>query len=561
MTPQDLIAAFDTLAEAPDGVTRLRELVLQLAVRGKLVPQDPDDQPASVQVAASLAEIKRAVRAKELPKSKRAHPIPPGNEPHQVPDTWCWAPLGDLVAVLDFKREPIKSADRDARTAGKALDQLYPYYGATQQAGWIDDYIFDEELVLLGEDGAPFFKAGKHVAYIVSGKFWVNNHAHALRGLGALNGYLCNVLNQTDYDGLVTGTTRLKLTQAKMVQIPIPVPPLAEQKRIVARVDELMSLLDRLEAARNAREATRAALRDAALAALRDADTPEEVEVAWGRVAEQMDDLFTDPADVDPLRQTVLQLAVRGRLVPQDPGDEPASVLLERIAAEKARLVKEKKIGRPKPLPPVSDDEVPFEVPEGWVWARTQDLVTVLDPNPSHRYPDYVPDGVPLLSTREFDGIEGWDKRTADKSVPESFWEFQRDLCDFAPTDIIFARKGRLGLARPAPRDGRFTFSHTVFVVKVHSDAVPRCLLWLLRPDSVVQWLLDEMNSNTGVPTLGKAVLERMPLPVPPPAEQKRIVTRVDELMGLLDRLEKHLADRTTAHDAFAAAAVHHLES
>ena len=118
-------------------------------------------------------------------------------------------------------------------------------------------------------------------------------------------------------------------------------PPLPEQHRIVAKVDALMALLDRLEAAKAERETTRAALRDSALAALRDAPDTEAVEAAWTRIAERMDDLFADPADVVPLRQTILQLAVRGKLVPQDPNDEPACILLERIAAEKARLVKE----------------------------------------------------------------------------------------------------------------------------------------------------------------------------------------------------------------------------
>ena len=131
-----------------------------------------------------------------------------------------------------------------------------------------------------------------------------------------------------------------------------------------------MGLLDRLEAARTARETTRTALRDAALAALRDADTPEEVEAAWARIAERMDDLFTDPADVDPLRQTVLQLAVRGRLVPQDPNDEPGAVRLDHVAEERALLVKEKKL-RSQKIAPIVEGELTYKVPSSWMWVRT----------------------------------------------------------------------------------------------------------------------------------------------------------------------------------------------
>ena len=131
--------------------------------------------------------------------------------------------------------------------------------------------------------------------------------------------------------------------------------PLPEQHRIVAKVDALMALLDRLEAARRERETARAALRDSALAALRDAPDAEAVEAAWTRIAERMDDLFTDPADVVPLRQTILQLAVRGKLVPQNPNDEPACVLLERIAAEKARLVQGGKDPKAEAAAPVGE--------------------------------------------------------------------------------------------------------------------------------------------------------------------------------------------------------------
>ena len=162
---------------------------------------------------------------------------------------------------------------------------------------------------------------------------------------------------------------RINLTHLKLA--PIPLPPLAEQHRIVARVDELMGLLDRLDVARKGRDATRDAARDSALAALRHADTPDEVEVAWNRIAERMHTLFTRPADLEPLRQAVLQLAVRGRLVRQDPKDEPASVLLERIAIEKARLIKDGKIRSRVP----ATSTAAISLPEGWQSVTLGDVL------------------------------------------------------------------------------------------------------------------------------------------------------------------------------------------
>ena len=156
---------------------------------------------------------------------------------------WNYAPLTAVADICDTMRKPINSKERAKRTAGKPQTELYPYYGATGQVGYIDDYITDGEFVLLGEDGAPFLDAFANKAYIISGKAWVNNHAHILKSKKS-NKFLCYYLNSFNYKGYVSGTTRLKLTQAEMKRIMVPNPPLAEQQRIVARIEELFSQLD-----------------------------------------------------------------------------------------------------------------------------------------------------------------------------------------------------------------------------------------------------------------------------------------------------------------------------
>ena len=156
---------------------------------------------------------------------------------------WKYVPLCDAVDICDNQRKPINSKERAKRIDGKTEEELYPYYGATGQVGYIDDYITDGEYVLLGEDGAPFLSTFAEKAYIISGKAWVNNHAHVLQSKGS-NKFLCYYLNHFNYKGYVSGTTRLKLTQAQMKTIPVPVPPHEEQERIVARIEELFSELD-----------------------------------------------------------------------------------------------------------------------------------------------------------------------------------------------------------------------------------------------------------------------------------------------------------------------------
>lgn len=158
-------------------------------------------------------------------------------------NNWNVVPFTEAVDICDTFRKPINSSERASRIKGKEQSELYPYYGATGQVGFIDDYITDGEYVLLGEDGAPFLDAFSNKAYLISGKTWVNNHAHVLRSK-TNNKFLCYYLNSFNYKGYVSGTTRLKLTQAEMKRIPVPVPPLSEQERIVSRIEELFSQLD-----------------------------------------------------------------------------------------------------------------------------------------------------------------------------------------------------------------------------------------------------------------------------------------------------------------------------
>lgn len=156
---------------------------------------------------------------------------------------WKYIPLCKGVEILDAIRKPINAKERNRRIEARKTLELFPYYGATGQVGMIDDFLIDGEYVLLGEDGAPFLNTVAAKAYLVTGKVWVNNHAHILSSKWN-NRFLMHYLNHFDYRGFVSGTTRLKLTQEQMKQIPIPVPPPPEQERIVARIEELFSQLD-----------------------------------------------------------------------------------------------------------------------------------------------------------------------------------------------------------------------------------------------------------------------------------------------------------------------------
>jgi type I restriction enzyme S subunit len=378
--------------------------------------------------------------------------------------------------------------------------------------------------------------------------------------------YLVHLMNSplagAQIESLAAGTTRSRISTGNLRTLVVPVPPLAEQHRIVARVDELMGLLDRLEAARATRDVTRVAGRDSALDALREADLLDEVEIAWGRFAERMDDLVCEPADIGPLRRATLELAVRGRLVPQDLADDPASALVERIAAEKAMSVKAGSNRERAPMPLAADLGGPFEIPEGWRWCLLGDLLVDIE--------------------------GGWSPSALGRPRQGGEWGVLRvSACSwgrFLPDENKALAPGTNPRVHLEVRAGDFLISRantTELVGRsvVVADCPPKLMLsdktLRLRPGkgAVVSYLnlanlcessrahygQQASGTSDSMKNVSQAVIRATPIPLPPAAEQRRIVARVDELMDLLDRLEARLTAARTAHAAFAGAAVHHL--
>jgi len=561
MTPQDLMAAVETLAEAPEGITRLKELVLQLAVRGKLVPQDPDDEPASVLLERIAVEKARLVKEGKIRKPKPLPPVSDDEVPFEVPEGWEWCRLCNVTETQTGTTPKKALAAQD----GPTIPYLKPAHIGSM---WADHSnriarVAADNTGRIAPAGSTLFvgiggSIGKCGLANVDVTF--NQQVHAATPLLASPRFLLMSLASRDFQRrtaeLTSSTAIPIINKSRWERIPIPLPPLDEQHRIVAKVDELMGLLDRLEAARTKREATRIALRDAALAALRDSDTHKDVEVAWNRIAARMDDLFTDPADVDPLRQTVLQLAVRGRLVPQDPEDEPASVLLERIAEEKARLVKEGKIRKPKPLPPVSADEVPFEVPEGWEWCR---FGTVTESRLGKML-DKAKNTGTLRSYIRNANLQ-WFQFVLDDLKRLRLEDEQLDDCTLAAGDLVICEGGEPGRAAVCDNSvAEMVYQKAIHRARPYGCVTSWYLAYILRCDA---WSgrLSELFTGATIKHLTGKSLASYTIPLPPLAEQHRIVAKVDELMDLLDKLEQRLTAKTTLHNAFAAAAVHHLDA
>ena len=361
------------------GIKKLRELILELAVRGKLVPQDPTDKPASVLLERIAAEKKQLIKDKKIKKTSDYPEVTNDEIPFELPEGWVWLRLGDCGYT--------QTGGTPSKTNPAFFGNEIPFIKPADIEKNFVNYK-NEGLSLLGADNLGRVAPAGSILMVCIGTIgkcgYIDRSCSFNQQINSLSPYLnqtqflCLTLSSCYFQKLAweqsSKTTIAILNKGKWELLPIPLPPENEQLRIVAKVGELMALCDQLEQQTLTSIDAHATLVETLLETLTNSADATELEQNWVRISEHFDTLFTTEQSIDTLKQTILQLAVMGKLVRQDPTDEPASVLLEKIAAEKAQLIKDKKIKKEKPLPPISDDEKPFELPQGWEWCRVWDI-------------------------------------------------------------------------------------------------------------------------------------------------------------------------------------------
>ncbi|WP_316678520.1 restriction endonuclease subunit S [uncultured Tolumonas sp.] len=365
------------------GIKKLRELILELAVRGKLVPQDPTDEPASVLLESIAAEKARLIKAKKIKKPIDLSEITDEEKLFELPQGWEWVRLGDLSSDIHYGY----TASAKENFSGVRLLRITDIQN--DKVNWttvpdcdieedrIPNYLLENDDILIARTGGTIGKS-----YLVENINVRSVFASYLIRVKRIDfmfspyikTYLGSQLYWHQLFDNAAGTGQPNVNATALKSLFVTLPPLNEQPRIVAKVDELMALCDQLEQQTLTSIDAHATLVETLLETLTNSADAAELEQNWARISEHFDTLFTTEQSIDALKQTILQLAVMGKLVRQDPTDEPASVLLEKIAAEKAQLIKDKKIKKEKPLPPISDEEKPFELPQGWEWCRVWDI-------------------------------------------------------------------------------------------------------------------------------------------------------------------------------------------
>jgi type I restriction enzyme S subunit len=534
------------------GVQKLRELILDLAVRGKLVPQDPNDDPASVLLKKIAEEKSGLIKDGKLKKQNTQARGDEIDVIFSAPVSWSWVKLGDIVEVLDSLRKPITKTNRK--------EGPYPYYGASGIVDYVADFIFDEPLVLVGEDGAKWGR-GEQTAFSISGKTWVNNHAHVLRAKDfAINqSYLVYYLTASDLGNYITGMTVPKLNQKRLVSIPIPLPPIDEQHRIVKKVDELMALCDKLEQQQANAVQAHDTLVKVLLDTLSQSDNAEEFQQNWRRIAEHFDTLFTTESSIDQLKQTMLQLAVMGKLVPQDPNDEPASALLEKIADEKALLIKEGKLKRQKPLPEIASSEKYLSIPINWEWVKfdyiAQNKNNALKAGPfgsALKKSMYVEAGYKIYGQEQV--ISG-DENYGDYFINQTTYDSLAS-CSVEPDDILISLVGTIGKVLVLSENCQAGIINPRLVKLSLNKKISRSYIQKMLASPLIQDELADKSHGGTMNILNLGILRELSFPLPPVEEQHRIVEKVDELMTLCDRLKKHLNQTQTLQQQLADSVV-----
>lgn len=526
------------------GITKLRELILELAVRGKLVPQDANDESASILLEKIAVEKAQLIKDKKIKKPRTLPKFIKEDEPFELPLGWEWCLLLDIghdwgqkkpdtdftyidVGSIDKKLGLIENADvLNADNAPSRARKIVKK--GTVIYSTIRPYLLNIAVVNREFEPEP----------IASTAFSI---IHPLDGISSsfVYRYLRSPSFVSYVESCQTGIAYPAINDKQFFSGLIPIPPTNEQHRIVAKVDELMLLCDQLEQQTEASIDAHATLVEVLLATLTDSTDSDELAQNWARISEHFDSLFTTEQSIEALKQTVLQLAVMGKLVPQNPDDEPASVLLEKIAEEKEQLIKDKKIKKEKPLAAVTDDEKMFELPAGWIWLRLNDFAEVKGGKrlpKGHSFSNKKTDYVYLRVTDMKNGnIDTSDLKYLTKSTRELISNYT-----ISQSDLYITIAGTIGAVGQIPKylNGA---NLTENAAKIVFNQVDKSWLQGCLSSRFSQNQFNEKVNQMAQPKLALHRILSTAIALPPKKEQRRIVAKVDELMAICDQLKVKL--------------------
>jgi type I restriction enzyme S subunit len=553
------------------GIQKLRELILEMAVRGLLVPQDPNDEHASELLKKIAAEKAQLIKDGKIKKSKPLPDITDDEKPFDLPDGWEWVRFQETTIYVQRGKGPKYADSGKVRVVSQKCVQWSGF--DISVARYVEDSSvkeYQEERFLKKNDllwnSTGTGTVGRvNVLSDISEQLVADSHVTVIRPLNIDSNFIKCYLSsgaiqrriEPDSENpLVSGSTKqVELNTSSVNSLPIPIAPLEEQKRIVAKVDNLMALCDQLESQTLDSIATHQTLVETLLGNLVNPENTANFDQAWSLIAQNFDVLFTTEHSIDTLKQTILQLAVMGKLVPQNPNDEPASELLKKIAAEKAKLIANKKIKKSNPLPEITETEKPFDLPNGWEWVKLNEIISMMDagwspacpPEPS---PDNETWGV--LKTTSVQTLQFLPEE--NKLLPSN--KEPRPQYEVKSGDILVTRAGpwnRVGISClvKETRPKLMTSDKLIRFHLVDVGMSEEYMVLALQAGATAEYLEScKSGMASSQVNISQDKLKAAPIPLPALEEQKRIVTKVNELMTLCDQLKTQLqsAQQTQIH-------------
>ncbi|WP_036252899.1 restriction endonuclease subunit S [Methylobacter sp. BBA5.1] len=541
---------FDAAFAAPDGIKKLRELILTLAMQGRLVPQDPNDQPASELLKEIEAEKQRLVKEGKIKAPKPLPAIKPEEIHYELPQGWEWVRLGDICSYIQRGKGP-KYADFSTHRV--ISQKCVRWYGLDlEPARYIDPaslkkyepirFLRFGDLLWNSTGTGTIGRACLVPQELECAEIVADSHVTVVRSIEVsplfLWRWIQNPIVQNEIESSASGTTnQIELNTSTVINHLMPLPPLPEQRRIVAKIDQLMARCGELEKLRAERERLRLTVHAAALNRVL-AYNGETSSDAWRFITRHFGELYAVKPNVAELRKAILQLAVMGKLVPQDPNDPPASELLKEIEAEKQRLVKEGKIKLPKPLSKIGNDEQEFVLPSGWVWSRLQDVLDVRDGTHDSPKDANGPNTYPLVTSKNF--VNGKiDFSGARKISAQDHFEIIR-RSRVEKYDILFSMiGGNIGNQVIVEDEREFSIKNVALFKYYNKDLTIPYFIKRFMEHLAID--LQAKAAGGAQPFVSLGFLRNLVIALPPVAEQHRIVAKIDQLMALCDTLERQI--------------------
>lgn len=548
------IENFETIVGVKNNIQALRNKVLELAIQGKLVEQDPNDEPASELVKKIQVERDKLVKEGKIKKQKSLDPISEDEIPFELPDYWQWGKLGDLGQVIG-------GGTPKSEVNEYWKDGIIPWITPADLSNDRNKFIsrgrrnitelgLKESSAILIPEGTVLFSSRAPIGHIAIS----SNEISTNQGFKSIVPYIRGMNEYIYYfmkwdtpriNESASGTTFKEVSGTIVSEILIPIPPLGEQHRIVTKIESLMSEIEKLEESLQKKEHLMELLPKAIVDAIGSCQTGEELKEQLQFVIENFEAVFQTPKSMQELRNVVLQLAIEGKLVPQDSADEPASDLVKRIQVERAKLVKEGKIKKQQPLSKIEEDEIPFEIPECWEWVRLDEICKYIQRGKSPIYS--AVEKYPVIAQKCIQ----WSGISLEKALfiePASIGKYTGERF-LLHGDVLWNSTGTGSCGRV----GKFTDSIRNGFKEIVADShvtVVRCLkqyinydylfIWLKSPE--VQSVIESKASgSTNQIELATSTIKRYLISMPPLEEQHRIVQKVESIMSIIDQMENLL--------------------